>query len=51
MGKLAFFTALGIPDNGIFDIPIRDIDPSVPGQAVEQWVELMRIMPSGRTLG
>ncbi len=26
-GKLAFFTALGIPDNGVFDLPIRDIDP------------------------
>jgi len=27
VGKLAFFTALGIPDNGIFDMPIRDIVP------------------------
>ena len=27
VGKLAFFTALGIPDNGIFDTPIRDFDP------------------------
>jgi YVTN family beta-propeller protein len=27
VGKLAFFTALGIPDNGIFDTPIRDFIP------------------------
>jgi YVTN family beta-propeller protein len=27
LGKLAFFTALGIPDNGIFDLPIRAINP------------------------
>jgi YVTN family beta-propeller protein len=27
LGKLAFFTALGVPDNGIFDLPIRDIEP------------------------
>jgi YVTN family beta-propeller protein len=27
VGKLAFFTALGIPNNGIFDIPIRDFNP------------------------
>lgn len=27
MGKLAFFTALGIPDNGFQATPIRDIDP------------------------
>lgn len=28
VGKVAFFTALGIPDNGIFDMPIRDIIPA-----------------------
>jgi DNA-binding beta-propeller fold protein YncE len=27
VGKLAFFTALGIPNNGIFDTPIRNFDP------------------------
>jgi YVTN family beta-propeller protein len=27
VGKLAFFTALGIPDNGFFDTDIRDIEP------------------------
>src|SRR5215471_11028646 len=27
VGKLAFFTALGIPDNGAFSTPIRDIVP------------------------
>ena len=27
VGKLAFFTALGIPDNNIFGTPIRDIIP------------------------
>jgi DNA-binding beta-propeller fold protein YncE len=26
-GKVAFFTALGVPDNGIFSTPIRDIIP------------------------
>jgi YVTN family beta-propeller protein len=27
VGKLAFMTALGIPENGVFTTPIRDIDP------------------------
>jgi YVTN family beta-propeller protein len=27
MGKLAFFTALGIPDNNILGVPVRGIDP------------------------
>ena len=27
VGKLAFFTALGIPDNNFFDTDIRDIVP------------------------
>jgi YVTN family beta-propeller protein len=27
VGKVAFFTALGIPDNGIFGIPIREFNP------------------------
>lgn len=27
LGKLVFFTALGVPDNGGFDIPLREIDP------------------------
>ena len=27
VGKLAFFTALGLPDNGIFGIPIREFNP------------------------
>jgi YVTN family beta-propeller protein len=27
VGKLAFMTALGIPDNGVFATPVRDIDP------------------------
>jgi YVTN family beta-propeller protein len=27
VGKLAFFTALGIPDNDLFDTPIRDFIP------------------------
>lgn len=29
VGKLCFFTSLGIPDNGIFGTPIRDIVPLV----------------------
>jgi YVTN family beta-propeller protein len=27
VGKLAFFTALGLPDKGVFDLPLRSIDP------------------------
>ena len=27
LGKLAFFTALGVPDNGIFGTPVRDVVP------------------------
>lgn len=27
VGKLAFFTALGVPDSGIFNTPLRDIVP------------------------
>jgi len=27
MGKLAFFTALGVPDNGLANLPIRSINP------------------------
>lgn len=27
VGKLVFFTALGVPDNGIFETPVRDIVP------------------------
>ncbi|MGE3180283.1 MAG: hypothetical protein AB7N71_01530 [Phycisphaerae bacterium] len=27
VGKLAFFTALGTPDNGVFETPLRDIVP------------------------
>ena len=29
MGKLVFFTALGTPNNGVFDMPLRDITPLV----------------------
>jgi hypothetical protein len=36
-GKLAFFTALGIPDNGFFDTPIRDNpeDPAAGGMPLD----------------
>jgi YVTN family beta-propeller protein len=27
VGKVAFFTALGLPDNGLFDLPIRELVP------------------------
>jgi hypothetical protein len=27
VGKVAFFTALGIPDNGLFGTPIRNLIP------------------------
>ena len=40
VGKLAFFTALGIPDNDIFGTPIRDFVPrNFKGKHVERRLE------------
>ena len=51
-GKLAFFTALGIPDNGLSGLGIRDIVPlAVPGQAVGRRLEHLRILPPVRARG
>ena len=49
VGKLAFFTALGIPDNGIVGTPIRDLVPrNFRGKHVERRLEQLRVVPSGR---
>ena len=49
VGKLAFFTALGIPDNDIFGTPIRDFVPrNFKGKHVERRLEQLRVVPSGR---
>ena len=49
VGKIAFFTALGIPDNGIFDTPIRDFDPlSFRGkQSKDAWSSCGSCHPDG----
>lgn len=48
-GKLAFHTALGTPDNGIFDLPIRDIDPLIDrGKASDNgWSSCASCHPDG----
>ena len=49
VGKLAFFTALGIPDNDIFGTPIRDFVPrNFQRQAIDRRLEQLRVLPSGR---
>ena len=49
VGKLAFFTALGIPDNDIFGTPIREFRPTeFPRQAIARRLEQLRVVPSGR---
>jgi hypothetical protein len=50
-GKLAFFTALGIPDDSLSGLGIRDIVDPVPRQAVERRLEHLRVLPSLRSLG
>ncbi len=51
LGKLAFFTALGIPDNGIFGTPIRDIVPLAHrGKALNNaWSDCASCHPDGLT--
>ena len=49
VGKLAFFTALGIPDNDIFGTADPRLRPAeFQGQAVERRLEQLRVLPSGR---
>ena len=49
LGKLAFFTALGIPDNDIFGTDIRAHRAAgFQGQAIERRLEQLRVLPSGR---
>ena len=49
LGKVAFFTALGIPDNNILGTDIRRHHPAeFQGQAVERRLEQLRVLPSGR---
>ena len=49
VGKLAFFTALGIPDNGIFGTPIRDFVPrDFRGkQSLDAWSSCGSCHPDG----
>jgi hypothetical protein len=49
VGKLAFFTALGIPDNGLNELPIRDIVPlSFRGKASDNaWSSCGSCHPDG----
>ncbi len=49
VGKVAFFTALGIPDNGVFDTPIRDIVPrnSRGKQSRDAWSSCGSCHPDG----
>jgi DNA-binding beta-propeller fold protein YncE len=49
VGKLAFFTALGIPNNGIFDTPIRSFDPLLfrGKQSRDAWSSCASCHPEG----
>jgi YVTN family beta-propeller protein len=49
VGKLVFFTALGVPDNGLIGTPIRDIDPllSRGKQSDNAWSTCASCHPSG----
>jgi len=49
VGKLVFFTALGVPDNGLVGTPIRDIDPllSRGKQSDNGWSTCGSCHPSG----
>ena len=50
VGKLAFFTAFGIPDNDIFGTPIRDVVSSqLQEQDVKRRLEHLRIVPARRS--
>ncbi len=49
VGKLAFFTALGIPNNGIFGTPIRDFNPLLfrGKQSRDAWSSCASCHPDG----
>jgi hypothetical protein len=51
VGKLVFFTALGTPDQGVFDMPIRDIEPlQFRGKASDNgWSSCASCHDDGRT--
>ena len=51
VGKLTFFTALGTPDNGLLDMPIRDIVPlAFRGKASDNaWSSCHSCHPDGLT--
>jgi YVTN family beta-propeller protein len=53
LGKLAFFTALGLPNDGIFDLEIRDIVPLTDrGKASDNgWSSCGSCHPDGLTDG
>ena len=49
LGKVAFFTALGIPDNNILGTDDPGHRPAeFQGQAVQRRLEQLRVVPSGR---
>ena len=48
VGKLAFFTAFGIPDNGFQHLDPRLHPAEFQGQDVEGRLEQLRVVPSGR---
>jgi hypothetical protein len=52
-GRLAFFTALGIPDNGLSPLSIRDIVPlqSRGKQSSDAWSSCGSCHPSGLSDG
>ena len=49
VGKLVFFTALGVPDNGLIGTPVREIDPllSRGKQSDNAWSTCGSCHPSG----
>jgi hypothetical protein len=53
LGKVAFFTALGTPDNGIFGTPTRDIVPlNFRGkQSKDGWSSCRSCHPEGWPMG
>lgn len=51
MGKFVFFTALGVPDNGLVGTPIRDINPVDfrSKQSADAWSSCASCHPDGLT--
>jgi YVTN family beta-propeller protein len=51
VGKLAFFTALGVPENGLLELPVREIDPHQfrGRQSNNAWSSCASCHPDGLT--